>query len=423
MDSQHLASDESRPPAPAGLPKGPSLLREELLRYQNNQDRTMESALGTAVGMFLFGVAAVVIPLLGLRIRDYWVFYLVLIVGALFTVIGLIATIVALVRPTKRVRCPSCKAAHTIFRAVREYICPSCCELLRVGESSYCEPASVTCSYCSHKTAVSRDHGSFPCSDCGIFLTPEGRFSSSAVDSCPECNAQVPQGALFCIECDALFERQYLYPAKEDDRGAHDEDWVAGKDARGHFQYARALLKQVEKETPCPPTVEHPESPLITLKKALLSLGEAAADSTLKAQCVVVLPEVDEVYASVLRWELDATDALFEANNEPDQVYDPAAARVLVSEIIKVWEPHLAAREQLETILSDELEASGSIGTWSRGLIEYGEQEVSRYSVYMKEKVKVPQKNDKLREEFQRFSGWIEERGGTTPERCAAASS
>ena len=395
-----------------------TLFAERTLAYQENQTRTKGDVLGTGLGILAIGLLVTVACGVGLfLVGGFWVFILGTLIGIVLIVVAPVVLLVGALSPTKKVSCPSCRAEHRVLRSTQKYICPKCLELLRLGKGPVCHMAFVTCPYCDHKAAVSEDHGLFVCSNCGLLCTSNGDRQSTEDTNCPTCGRVVPEEALYCVSCDSTLKTGLPAPPSEDPGLAYDEDWVAGKDAVGHFHFARVLLEQIRAETPCPPSTRHEESPIRQIEKALLSLGQVAADPNTRPRCLVILPDVDQVYARVLRWELDVAEIRLSAKELTPVIKE--VIEVIAYEI-PTDEQHISARRQLETLLGDAVRSTGSIGKWSDKLLVWRKEQTTKssISVFMTQDVDfyVLAGCEGLRNEVTRFSQWLKSRGLGMPE-------
>lgn len=389
-----------------------SLLQRRLLGYQGGQDRTKGEAVSTGLTMIPVGVIALLLGTAGVMfIRSYWIFSVMQLIGVGLVLMGIVLSLRASLLPEKVVSCPSCHTEHKILERATAYICPTCMELLRLGAIADDEVDFLPCPYCGHKTVVSPHHGPYPCGDCGVSLSATGTFLSADVQPCPDCGVDVPDGALFCTGCGGVFGRDYLV-SEESDAPKHDMDWVAGKDGPGHLIFAHALLRHLGAEPLTPPSERHDESPLTTLERALLSLTEAASHPELSDRVRPLVPAVDGVYGKILRWEVDLLDTYERADEIPDEEYVRGSIGILYSEVQPQGESHIEVRRELERLLADGLEQTGSVGVWGEDLIMWKDEEVrSNVSIYMKNHVKVPKSAAKLRAEAERFDRWMEEQG------------
>jgi len=360
--------------------------------YQKERERTKEAGIresltflgSTVVGLIvsvilyyiLRGGCGVIIALIGI------------VLSSLFIVIGVIYTIVSLVRPTKVVTCPRCGTEHRMYKSARKYMCANCWALLLLGKDPGVAPRLSACPYCGLQTAVTDDHGRFICPNCGIVREPTRIEGWAETQACPECNQTVPEGAIYCKSCGSILKSDFSQPVQGDPALAYDRDWEIGKDAVGHFYLSKALLKGIREGIRPGLDIVEVQSLLDgKLRDALISLEEALQDSELRSSVESVLPEVDLTYAALLELKLSSLQAL-----EPEKVVPEGASMKIRAE------SHIRPRRSIENILGASLESSGSIGKWGENLVDFRLGVGSYVESY-----------ERLKTEVARFVTWKEQ--------------
>ena len=371
-----------------------TLFREKAAAYQDSQDRTKRAGIRTGLGIF-FGslvvfIVAFVIDFAIREITGYTLCILPVIwIGAAIGVpIGIGWTIVNAIRPTKPVTCPVCGGQHRVYRNVRKFMCPDCRALLLLGKNASLAPRLVNCPYCGLPTATTDDHGPFLCPNCGVVREPTGYSVGVGTQACPECRQSVPTGVIYCTSCGHILKDDFAHPVADRESLAYDDDWRIGKDALGHYYFAKALLAGIRARASQVAGIEKAQALMTDLEKALMSLEEALQAPNLRSYAEALVPEADRAYADLLVLELRAVQAL-----DPKKRLKKDALSVIAKE------PHIAARRRVEAALGAAFESTGSIGRWGEKLVAV--EEGNNYS-----KVK---SYESLRREVDRFGAWKEE--------------
>ena len=131
-----------------------SLFQQKADAYQNGQDRTKEAGVTTGLAVLGSSVIGLIVSAILYYVTQracgvIWCVMPVVMVGsAVGIVVGLIWTVVNLVRPTKVVTCPGCGTEHRIYRSVRKYMCTDCRALLLLGKDVGMVPRMSACPYC-----------------------------------------------------------------------------------------------------------------------------------------------------------------------------------------------------------------------------------------------------------------------------------
>ncbi len=371
-----------------------TLFQQKAEEYREKQDSTKEEGLRSALGILGISLAAVVggivlFPLMwAVKKLLALAVIMVIIGGTIGTVGGIIFTVVAFVSPSKLVTCPICRTEHRIYKSIRKYICASCRVLLLLGNDSRLIPHLSTCPYCELQTAVSDDHGRFLCPNCGIIRQPSGT-DIGETKTCPECKNIVPKESIYCKFCENILKSNFAQPTEGDPLLAYDEYWKIGKDATGHFYFAKALLKLIQEridmveKTKFSLRVAEVQLLLSKLTDSLMSLEEALQEPNLRSSVAAFLPEVDLTYTDLLKSELRGVQSR--------TTFPKEALPILVNE------PHITARERIENIFADSLESFGSIGKWNGKLVDVEKRE---------DDILIIHGYQRLEAEVNRFTEW-----------------
>lgn len=317
---------------------------------------------------------------------------------------GIFTTIRSLTSSVKNVTCPVCGTEHhQIFERVRKYWCPNCRALLLLGEDTMMMPQLSACSYCGLQTAVTKDHGRFLCSNCGI-VRESSDEGEQETEICPECNQSVPEGAIYCKYCESILMTDFS--------ADHDMDWKVGKDASGHMWFARALLKVIrewtsakidtedtadllaKKWTGAETNIEKTYSLLAKkMKEAFTSLEEALQEPECRTSAGAILTEIDLAYAVLLRYELQCVQAVGSKKFSPHD------------SLLRTWadEPHITTRERIVSILGDSPMPLGSIGKWHKKLLSFRSHGPSNDPNKRKFSI---DSYERLEAEVNRFEAW-----------------
>lgn len=367
---------------------GKTLFQVRSEDYQIDQARTRSS--GRIQGLLIMGVSifvlitALIVNFIIVQVagRNWGVLFIPILFGLIGVPYGILVFAGNSLRPTKRVICPQCSTEHKIYRQVQKYMCTNCRALLLLGDNAKLIPQLSPCSYCGRQTAITPDHGRFLCPNCGIIRESDGTNEETPSRPCPECKATLPQRAIYCTSCGNIVIGNFSQPVQGNLSLAYDQDWKIGKDATGHFYYAKALLKGVSDDLRSASDVEKIQVLMTTLAESLLSVEEAWQAAQLRSSIEALLPEIDAIYATFLEAELRILQAL-----SPKMTSGEVALNVMK------LEPHITARRRIETILGDALKSAGSIGRWDEKLVQV--EMPSRIKDYKK-----------LETETARFMAW-----------------
>src|SRR5688572_28002627 len=267
------------------------------------------------------------------------------------------------------------------------------------------KPEFATCPYCGLKTATTQDHGRFICPNCGIIRQPNDSQWTGENSTCSNCKKPVPSDAIYCKFCRQILKTDFSQPLIQGDSNlVYDQDWKIGKDAEGHFYFARAILESIRKEPGKPDEIRNKadeiakyQSSLLTkLREALVSIIEALQEPELRSQVEAIIPEIDLTSALLLENELQNIQALTNQKLEEDAL------------MVIFTEPHIPPRRIIEAMLAASLISSGSIGEWKEKLVNIENvQDVSRTFSRVKD-------YENLKHETVRFVAW-KEQGGWLP--------
>ncbi|NIM92136.1 MAG: hypothetical protein GTO18_00260 [Anaerolineales bacterium] len=397
---------------------GKTLFREEAEEYQEEQKRTKSTGLKNALYWAGFSALGLVLTTIIFILFPEEIPALLILMIPVFAggiLYGLYGIISNAIRSTKEVTCPSCGAVHEIFKKERLYMCTDCGTLLNMGKDVETPIGFVSCPYCGHQAAVSKDHGPFHCYNCGVTRSSTEATVEIETTKCSSCDEIVPQEALYCKHCGQLLKPLPPY----------DMDWKVGKDANGHFQFARMLLATFPAKEAAIATMltsGDPKSggrrwttPLNELRSLLERLGEvqrslevALQEQELRTSVEGLLPYIDILYGRLLLLELRTFMWAEGPEHHKLQVraygsyFEPFAKG-----------PQILARKRLEKILgSESLQSAGSIGAWDDGYLVLATSE---------QPVEDPTKPatmelvgySGLQAEAKRFAEWAKESGHT----------
>lgn len=394
-----------------------TLFRQQAEEYQDEQKRTKSTSLrdaliwtgvGTVLLVFLLIISNAfpdVIPV-GLQ--------LMIPISAGIILYGLYRIISSVIRSTKQVSCPKCGKVHEIFKKERLYMCTDCGTLLYMGKDVESPIEFFTCPYCEHQAAVSHDHGSFQCYNCGIKRSPSTAAVEWESTKCSSCEEFIPQEALFCKSCG-----QILKPLP-----SYDMNWKVGKDAHGHFHFARMLLTTFPaKEASLALTVSNENIPsaqrkwgealdemqglLETLGEVQRSLEEALKEPELRAKVKNLLPEIDFLYARLLALEVK----LFVWAEGPENQKLRLKSYGSPFDTFEKG-PQIHARKRLEQILGvKSLVSAGSIGPWKGGSLLSAMSDGGDYTDPTKPSITTLIGYSSLQAEAKRFAEWAKQSG------------
>ncbi len=400
-----------------------TLFREEAEEYQKEQKRTKSA--GLKEGLLIVGFSAGGLLWLGLMLIIFGqlpeivlLLIPVLVIGLLY---GLYRIIISLVRSEKQVVCPKCSTKHEIFKKEHLYMCTDCWTLLHMGKDGEVPIRFLNCVYCGNQAAVTSDHGSFVCPNCGVMRSSTAKAAEWKTTPCPNCEEIVPQEALYCIHCEQILKPLPTY----------DKDWELGKDAQGHFHFARMLLTtfpaseaaleaRFRTDNTRSGKQQWPETfrkmpPMLILGRAQRSLEEALQEPELRQSVEGLLPEIDILYGRLLVLEIK----MIRWAEGPDKVALVLEADYKKGTSIDIFSqgPHILARKRIEKIITvKSLKSIGSIGRWKvqslidtklgssqrledRKIVEYTTVELAGYAG--------------LISEAKRFAEWTKKKQGS----------
>jgi predicted RNA-binding Zn-ribbon protein involved in translation (DUF1610 family) len=280
-------------------------------------------------------------------------------------------------------------------------MCPNCRSLLLLGKDAIEKPEFATCPYCGLKTATTKDHGHFICPNCGIIRQPNNFQLTGENSVCSNCKKAVPGQAIYCKFCGQILKTDFSQPPlPEESKLAYDQDWKIGKDAEGHFYFARAILESIRKEVgkadetgnKADEIAKYQSSLLLKLKEALISVIEVLQEPKLRSNIEAIIPEIDMTYGFLLENELQNIQAL------TNQKLEDGALGIIY------MEPHIPPRRMIEAMLADSLISSGSIGQWKEKLVNIERVQDVRHTF---SRVK---DYENLKHETTRFVAWKEQR-------------
>jgi ssDNA-binding Zn-finger/Zn-ribbon topoisomerase 1 len=352
-----------------------TLFQEEAEEYQEEQKRTKSTGLRDAlywVGFCTLGLVLIIIILRLFPEKTPAILMIMIPVCAAGILYGLYGIISSTISPTIQVTCPKCGTVHEIFKKERLYMCTDCGTLLNMGKDVDSPIEFVTCPYCDHQAAVSRDHGPLQCYNCGITHSPTTTVHEWETTKCPSCEELVPIEAFYCKHCGHLLKPLPSY----------EMDWKVGKDAHGHFHFARMLLATFPAkeaalaarlssdelqsgQRPWTAALDEMRVLLESLGEVQKSLEEALQEPELRAPVEGLMPEIDFLYARLLALELKAIVWAKGPENQALRVktYGPS-----YFEIFERGGPQIRARKRLELIPGlESLQSAGSISPWDDG--------------------------------------------------------
>jgi len=349
-----------------------TLFREEAEEYQFEQKRTKSA--GLKISAFWSGGGAILLAF-GLYLATLpegdvpTVLICMVPIGLAMMLYGLYGIFSSLIRGTKEVTCPNCQTKHAIFRKEHHYMCTECGTLLNMGTETEPSIEWIDCAYCGHQAAVSKDYGAYTCHNCGVKHRDADLGVRDWTAKCPNCQEVIPNEALYCINCEYILKPLPSY----------DMDWKIGKDAYGHYHFARMLLaafprKEVDlaakmvkpaSQSPWSEILSEVRTLLETLGELLRSLEVALQESELHTSVQKLSPWVDFLYARLLVLEL----SVFEWAQGPEK------SKLKIRSYGNFFEtfekgPHIRARKRFENILGLEtIRSAGGIGAWDDGML------------------------------------------------------
>jgi hypothetical protein len=369
-----------------------TMFRRSVGLHQKSERRMPRDAVQGPLAAAAVGLGGLlVLVVIGLLLgggRPAWWWLAVLIAGAVAAA-GLAQMGRALLRPTKRVTCPRCGTAQRVYEDVSALVCPGCHMLLLLGPHPSVLPALSACPYCGLQTAITPDHGPFMCSNCGMLRHSTAPEALGLTRPCPQCEQPVPVGAIYCRACQSILFHDFSRPVEWAPGLAYDLDWKSGQDAAGHFQFARALLLDIEQAEGLD-DVRAIGTQLARLMDVLISLEEALQEPRLRPAVEALIPDVDRTYGALLaRAAALVSEEAGDPRGLPKGDVDILAA-----------EPHLLARRRVEALLGPAASTSGGIGPWGEHLlvVSFRDRRWDRIRDYRR-----------LVEESARFQAWAEQ--------------
>ncbi|MFH1050849.1 MAG: zinc ribbon domain-containing protein [bacterium] len=345
--------------------------KQKSIYYQDASDRTKESGINSALSIigwsFIIGSVGFIIWIIS-RTFFSTIGFLVTIGGVIGIIVGLIRTIINIVRKTKRIKCPKCNTEVNVYGSVKKYMCLNCRSLLLLGKDSTLNLKPKKCHYCGHETFVTEDHGNFLCSDCGIILqsntssykNKDEREINNLIN-CPNCNKQVPKTVIYCKYCNEILINEFEL-CSVSDQLRYDLDWKIGKSSLGHFNYARAVLKNIRVLILKAENLWAVRNLKWKLETVFISLEEAITDHKLYQEIGNLLPEIDLLYSDILEQELKFVKRFDQKIKYPKDEFS-----------LITYEPQIQIRRKIESIFGSRLEAIGSVGVWGNNLVEIKE--------------------------------------------------
>lgn len=365
--------------------------------YQENQPRSLKQGLKKGLNTMGGGIFALILGLLvnyiviQLTDRAFGMAQCIIILSPIIFLVGVIMTVIYLLRPSKSVICPKCHTKHRLYRNVEKYMCEECRTLLLLGEDAKLMPQFSTCSYCGLQTAVTSDHGYFICPNCGIIRESSKTNAETTTQNCPECNEILPEGVIYCKTCGRILMDDFSQPVHGDPTLAFDLDWKIGKDATGHYQFSKALMKSLALELKKERENLKIHSLIPMLENIFLSVEQAMQDNSCYQAIEPLIPKLDLIYADLLDVELQLIQSpppKYEWQSDDFQYLS--------------FEPHIKARRRVEEIFANSLKTIGSIGAWDEHLVIV--QTVNNISQIVS--------FEKLKNEAARFKDWKDKQLG-----------
>jgi len=132
---------------------------------------------------------------------------LLLILATLSPIIGAVLFLIALVRPKRSLKCPFCLTEHSVYKAVRSYVCTECATVLRIpSDPSTSDLVKFMCPGCRTEWATTPDAGAMQCFSCGLSMEVDAGKPKVAgrLMNCWSCSAQIRDGVYFCNHCGCL---------------------------------------------------------------------------------------------------------------------------------------------------------------------------------------------------------------------------
>jgi hypothetical protein len=333
--------------------------------------------------LLLFPAAMAFFPILGWGgyiaarlLPDYaprivgMVYLVELIIFGLSIVIGGYLMISASISQLKKVTCPRCATSIEVFSAATTFTCLICNLLMRLTRGTNPTVALVACDYCGLETGATLDCESFACSNCGVPRT--GRSTTIYPHApCPSCGQTRPVAALVCEACGALtlpyhYTNSTVSYLVADLLTSHDMDWLAGKDAKGHRQFASTLLDTVEKTSSAAEGIESLSDAWVALEVAMESIEEGVQNLH-DAETVALIRKLESVYCTLL------TSEVARIEEQPTKLYEKKDVKALAVS------SHVEARRRLEMQFADFLPINAK---WSDDCsIDFEDTATGKYKV------------------------------------------
>lgn len=162
----------------------------------------------------------------GETVGDIWglVGLLLLILSVLAPIIGVVLILVALFRPTRRVKCPYCSTSHKLYFKVRSYVCTGCACVLRLPFTKTAKMIKVTCPQCSTEWSTTTDREKMQCFSCGLTIDMDDGRASLVItkEKCGECATPIANSIYFCPKCGKLNSKPHEMERLEVDGDLHE---------------------------------------------------------------------------------------------------------------------------------------------------------------------------------------------------------
>jgi hypothetical protein len=144
-----------------------------------------------------------------------------------------------------------------------------------------------------------------------------------------------PSAALYCVAC-GILHKPFIPGDKN--KSPFDAVWEAGKDARGHYHFARILLSRVGILSSSPRLPELSKA-LSILAQAQVSMEESAQDPQCRSLIADLIPDLENTYAGLLAAILRNVQAAKSDTGYP------------VKELLELQAlPHLTPHRRLEAL-------------------------------------------------------------------------
>jgi hypothetical protein len=331
-----------------------TLFRERAEQHQATQQRTKAAIREMGVFLVVIGILATLIflflPYLVLLLAPVnpglvavfittvqaapVVLRLLQVLGLTVAGFGVAKLVQARRAQVRSLKCPKCSLPFEVVVKTRKAMCPSCGALAILGPSTNDNLQLVECPYCHLSTAASPDAETFRCSNCG--LSRPGASQKATLDEyapCPSCKAQVPKGAIVCVQCGNAAEDAY---AKGKFLPGYDMDWLIGKDGTGHGWFAGSLLKTIHASASTASRLDEIGPLFADLETSMMSVEQAGVEGHDEASMARLTAYLTNVYRDLLRKELSVIE------EQPNDAYDKES----IAPVVK--QPYLKAVERLK---------------------------------------------------------------------------